>query len=49
MLIHISRAGVAEGPFPIDQVRAMLASGALKPTDHVFHDGLTNWVPAAQS
>ena len=49
MLIHISRTGVSEGPFPIEQVRQMLASGELKPTDHVFHEGLTAWVTAAQS
>ncbi len=49
MQIHISRTGVSEGPFSVEQVRAMLASGELKPTDHVFHDGLTAWVTAAQS
>lgn len=49
MQIHISRTGVAEGPFPVEQVRQMLASGELKPTDHVFHEGLANWVPASQS
>lgn len=49
MQIHISRTGVSEGPFPTEQVRQMLASGELKPTDHVFHEGLTAWVTAAQS
>ena len=49
MQIHISRTGVSEGPFPVEQVRRMLASGELKPTDHVFHEGLTEWVTAAQS
>jgi uncharacterized protein (TIGR00266 family) len=49
MLIHISRTGTAEGPFPIEQVGQMLATGALKPTDHVFHEGLAAWVTAAES
>lgn len=49
MQIHISRTGVAEGPFPVEQVRQMLASGELKPTDHVFHEGLADWVQASQS
>lgn len=49
MLIHIYRNGVQEGPYPVEQVRQMLASGQLLPTDHVFHEGLTDWVAAAQS
>ncbi len=49
MLIHIYRNGVQEGPYPVEQVRQMLAAGQLKPTDHVFHEGLTDWVAAAQS
>jgi uncharacterized protein (TIGR00266 family) len=49
MLVHIYRNGVQEGPFPIEQVRQMLASGELKPTDHVFHVGLTEWILAGQS
>ena len=49
MEIHLYRNGVQEGPYPVEQVRQMLATGALLPTDHVFHEGLTDWVPAAQS
>lgn len=49
MQIHIYRNGVQEGPYPVEQVRQMLAAGQLKPTDHVFHEGLTDWVTAAQS
>lgn len=49
MQIHLYRNGVQSGPFPVEQVRQMLASGELKPTDHVFHEGLTDWVAAAQS
>lgn len=49
MQIHLFRNGVQEGPFPLEQVRQMYATGELKPTDHVFHEGLTDWVPASQS
>ena len=49
MQIYISRTGAQEGPFPVEQVRQMLASGELLPTHHVFHEGLTNWVLASQS
>ena len=49
MQVYISRTGTQEGPFPVEQVRQMLASGDLLPTHHVFHEGLTNWVLASQS
>ncbi len=49
MQIYISRTGTQEGPFPVEQVRQMLASGELKPSHHVFHEGLTQWVLASQS
>ncbi|MFA6543642.1 MAG: TIGR00266 family protein [Limisphaerales bacterium] len=49
MQIHLYCNGVQSGPFPVEQVRQMLASGELKPTDHVFHEGLTDWVQASQS
>jgi uncharacterized protein (TIGR00266 family) len=49
MQIYISRTGAQEGPFPVEQVRRMLASGELLPTHHVFHEGLTEWVLASQS
>ena len=44
--LHID--GQNHGPYPLEQVREMLAAGKLKPTDYAFHDGLTNWVPLAQ-
>jgi uncharacterized protein (TIGR00266 family) len=49
MQIYISRTGAQEGPFPVEQVRRMLAAGELLPTHHVFHEGLTEWVLASQS
>ena len=49
MLIYISRTGTQEGPFPVEQVRQMLARGELQPTHHVFHEGLSEWVLASQS
>lgn len=49
MQVYISRTGTQEGPFPVEQVRQMLASGDLLPTHHVFHEGLINWVLASQS
>lgn len=49
MQIYISRTGTQEGPFPVEQVRQMLAAGELLPTHHVFHEGLSEWVLASQS
>lgn len=37
-----------EGPYPAEQVRELLRSGRLKPTDHVWQSGYSRWVPVYQ-
>lgn len=34
------------GPVPLDTIRQMLATGALQPTDLVWRDGMSGWLPA---
>src|ERR1051325_7254430 len=44
MEIYISRGGQSYGPYPLDQVRAWLASGQLHPNDLACYTGASNWV-----
>lgn len=39
--------GVQRGPVVIEALRTLAASGELKPTDLVWHEGMTDWVPAS--
>ena len=45
MNVYVSRDGQQYGPYPIEDVRAHLASGSLLPTDHAFCEGMTDWAP----
>ena len=42
-LIHIARAGVEIGSYPLEEVRAKLAAGELRPTDHYWKPGMAAW------
>lgn len=44
-MIYIARDGAQQGPFSIEQINAMLASGQLRPADHAWWEGCTEWVP----
>jgi len=37
--------GQQTGPFTIEQIRAAIASGSVKPDNLAWHDGLPNWTP----
>lgn len=41
--IHISRDGVVLGVWPASEIRPMLISGDLKPSDHFWTDGADTW------
>ncbi|HWQ08403.1 MAG TPA: DUF4339 domain-containing protein [Holophaga sp.] len=45
-LWHYVQAGKATGPVPEEQLRAMLASGGLRPEDLVWHEGMAGWTAA---
>lgn len=36
------------GPLPVEQLRSMFSTGALRPSDLVWSDGLSAWTPAGQ-
>lgn len=41
--LHIARAGVEVGVFPLDEVRTRLASGDFRSTDHYWVPGMAAW------
>jgi hypothetical protein len=46
-MYHVGRNGQQTGPFSIDQLKAMAASGELNPTDLVWKEGMSGWEPAS--
>ena len=48
MQVHIDRAGQRFGPYPIEQVNALLADGTLLETDLGWTDGMAEWLPLSQ-
>jgi hypothetical protein len=43
LLWHYIQNGTTLGPIPEEQLRQLISSGALQPSDHVWHDGLEAW------
>jgi hypothetical protein len=43
MLWHYVQNGKSLGPVPEEQLKALLSSGALRPTDLVWHEGMASW------
>jgi hypothetical protein len=41
--IYLHLSGEQKGPFPAEQVRAMLASGEITPDTLAWHEGLSEW------
>lgn len=46
--IHINQGGQGAGPFTLDKVNALLASGSLKTTASAFCNGMEGWVAIAE-
>ena len=44
---HVSVDGAQRGPLTSEQVRSLVSSGRLKPTDHIWKDGMPDWVAAS--
>ena len=45
MNVHIHRGGQQHGPYPVDQVKAWLASGEVSASIMCSTDGVTSWIP----
>src|SRR5664279_2051241 len=43
VLWHYIQNGTTLGPIPEEQLRGLISSGVLQPSDHVWHDGLAAW------
>jgi hypothetical protein len=43
VLWHYIQNGSTLGPIPEEQLRGLIRSGVLQPSDHVWHDGLAAW------
>lgn len=46
---YYAQNGKQFGPIPGEQLRSMLSTGALRPSDLVWSDGLPAWTPAGQT
>ena len=44
---HCSIGGQQYGPVSEQEVRSWAATGRIKPTDYVWSEGMTDWVPAS--
>ena len=44
---HVGRSGQSTGPFPIERLREMAATGELSPGDLVWTEGMADWVDCA--
>ena len=42
---HYLQNGTAQGPIPEEQLRALISSGVLLPSDQVWKEGMGGWVP----
>ena len=47
MSVYLQRDGQQFGPYPVEQVREMLARGEVLPTDYAWTEGATEWVAVA--
>lgn len=48
VLWHYVQNGKSLGPVPEEQVKALLATGALRPEDLVWHEGMAAWAAAKE-
>jgi hypothetical protein len=45
VLWHYVQNGASLGPIPEEQLRALISSGGLRPSDQVWHEGMAGWSP----
>ncbi|MBK9795336.1 MAG: DUF4339 domain-containing protein [Holophagaceae bacterium] len=45
VLWHYIQNGASLGPIPEEQLRALISSGGLRPSDQVWHEGMAGWSP----
>lgn len=46
-MYHVGRNGQQTGPFSVEQLKEMAATGQLSPTDLVWKEGMAGWEPAS--
>ena len=46
-MYYVGRNGSQSGPYPLDELRNMAATGRLAPSDLVWTDGMSEWKPAS--
>ena len=44
---HVSIDGMQRGPLTAEQIRSLATSGQLKPTDHIWKEGMSEWASAS--
>ncbi len=45
---YIVKAGKADGPHTIDDIKTLIANGQLKPASYIWQEGLEGWVKASE-
>jgi hypothetical protein len=48
MTWYYAENGTQRGPVSLEQLQSLVQSGTVKPTDLVWRDGMTDWMPAGQ-
>ncbi len=48
-MIYIARDGTQSGPFSVEQINQMLATGQLRPADLAWWEGCADWVPVLKA
>ena len=48
LTLHVARDGKTIGQFPIDTAQQCLDEGIILPTDHCWHEGMTEWKPVSE-
>jgi hypothetical protein len=46
-MYYVGRNGSQSGPYPLDELKNMAATGRLAPNDLVWTDGMSEWKPAS--
>ena len=48
MQVFIARGQEQHGPYPLEQIKDLLAKGVLKSSDYAYHEGLSGWKPLSE-
>ena len=48
MKIHVSKNGIQLGPYTLEEIKNLAATGKVAPADWAYYDGAADWVPLSQ-